>query len=145
MTQLHIHPAWLTREWAFFPNGFMLGSAHNEHCQNKSQGESRKLSVWLDPRLSPSPTGSCQAALFTPGPNNHSPPHFCSLDLGSCTVPKPRGPLLQSCKACTWTYLLGSYKIQRNYMGLKITPCACAVGASSGPKDTKFTNSNGHF
>ena len=30
-------------------------------------------------------------------------------------------PLLPCCKACTWTHLSWSYKIQRNYMGLKIT------------------------
>ena len=32
-------------------------------------------------------------------------------------------PLLQGCNACTWTHLSSSNKIQRNYMGLKITAC----------------------
>ena len=31
--------------------------------------------------------------------------------------------MLQSCHACTWTHLSSSNKIQRNYMGLKITAC----------------------
>lgn len=33
------------------------------------------------------------------------------------------GPLLQCCKACTCTCLSLSYKIQRNYRKLKLTPC----------------------
>ena len=37
-------------------------------------------------------------------------------------------PLLQCCKACTWTHLSSSYKTQRHYVGLKITACMHSWG-----------------
>ena len=37
-------------------------------------------------------------------------------------------PLLQCCNACTWTHLSLSNKIQRNYMGQKITACMHSWG-----------------
>ena len=43
-------------------------------------------------------------------------------------------PLLQFCSACTWTNVSSSNKIQRNYIGLKIT---CTVGANSRQKIQK--------
>ena len=37
-------------------------------------------------------------------------------------------PLLKCCNACTWTHFSSSNKIQRNYMGLKITACMRSWG-----------------
>ena len=37
-------------------------------------------------------------------------------------------PLLQCCNFCTWTNVSLSNKMQRNYMGLKITACLCSWG-----------------
>ena len=45
-------------------------------------------------------------------------------------------PLLHCCNACTWTNLSSSNKIQRNYMGLKITACMRSWG-KFWTKDTK--------
>ena len=44
--------------------------------------------------------------------------------------------MLQCCNACTWTHLSSSNKIQRNYMGLKITACMFSWG-KFWTKDTK--------
>ena len=38
------------------------------------------------------------------------------------------GPETLCCCACTWTNILSSNKIQRNYKGLKITACMCSEG-----------------
>lgn len=46
------------------------------------------------------------------------------------------GPRALCCKACTWTHLSLSYKMQRNCIGLKRTACM-QLGQILGPKDTK--------
>ena len=50
--------------------------------------------------------------------------------------------LLQCCNACTWTNLSASNKIQRNYMGLKLTACTHRWGKlwTKSPKNPTATS-----
>ena len=56
------------------------------------------------------------------------------------------GPETLCCRACTWTNVSSSKKIQRNYKGLKITVCMHTFGANYGQQDTKRPKKpNCHF
>ena len=52
------------------------------------------------------------------------------------------GPGTLCCSACTWTNVSSSYKIQRNYKGLKITVCMCSWGKLC---TTRYKKTNCHF
>ena len=53
--------------------------------------------------------------------------------------------MLQCCRASTWTHLSSSNKIQRNYMGLKITACKLQLGQILDKRYKETKKPNCHF
>ena len=54
-------------------------------------------------------------------------------------------PLQQCCNACPWRHLILNNKVQRNYMGLKITVCLFSWGKIMDKRYKETENPNCHF